>query len=394
VKHVKPSIDRIFLQAVEAERLVGAVCRVGTANDTLYEGAIGWRNREAAVAMTPDTVFMLASMTKAVTAVAAMQLVERGRLQLDQPLGSVLPKLAKLMVLEGFTADGQPRLRPPKREITLRHLLTHTSGIGHEIWNEELLRYQSATGTPGLGSRTNASLNVPLLFDPGERWQYSMGLEWTGKVIEAVTGVTLGQYLRENIFEPLDMHDTAFGIVPRHGDRVASVYQRGTDAKLRPIEMAIMPGEYEAGGGGLYGSGADYFAFLRMVLNDGRHGKTSILQPETIEHAHQNHLADLLVTKLVTAQPTLSADFELYPGMRKGWGLTAMITRDKGPDGRSAGSLTWGGLANCFFWIDPTEKLAGVFLTQILPFGDRDALTILSEVEREIYQGLHSASPG
>ncbi len=388
VDRFKPSLDDLFHAAVADDRLVGGVAMAGTADQLLYQGAFGWRDRETGHRATIDDVFMLASLTKTVTAVAAMQLVERGMLGLDDPIGSVLPQLARPEVLEGFADDGTPILRPARQQITLRHLLSHTSGLGHEIWDAPLLRYQAMTGTPGLGSRTNASLGMPLLSEPGERWRYSIGLEWTAKAIEAATGMTFGAYLRDNIFQPLGMQDTGFGILPRHAGRLSSVYQRGEDGTLRPTEFAILPGEYESGGGGLYGTAPDFFRFLSLLLNEGRLGSVEILTPATVKLMGQNQIGELAVTPMRTAQPILSNDFELYPGMPKGWGLSGMITKEPGPHGRSAGSLAWGGLANCYFWLDPNEKMIALFLTQILPFGDSRTLDILGDFERELYRGL------
>jgi methyl acetate hydrolase len=385
---LKHSLDGLLDAAVANSGLVGGVAMAATAEQLLYQGAFGWRDRETGDKTAIDNVFMLASLTKTVTAVAAMQLVERGMLGLDDPIGSVLPQLAHPDVLEGFADDGTPILRPARQQITLRRLLSHTSGLGHEIWDASLLRYQEMTGTPGLGSRTNASLNMPLLSEPGEQWRYSIGLEWTSKAIEAATGMTFGDYLRDNIFQPLGMLDTGFGILPQHTGRLSSVYQREEGGALRPIDFAILPGEYESGGGGLYGTAPDFFRFLSLFLNQGRVGSVEILSPETVKLMNQNQIGELAVTPMRAAQTTLSSDFELYPGMPKGWGLSGMITKEAGPNGRSPGSVAWGGLANCYFWLDPIENVAALFLTQILPFGDSRILEILGNFERELYREL------
>ena len=328
---------------------------------------------------------MLASMTKTLTSVAALQLVEQGKVGLDQPLGGVVPELADLIVLEGFSAAGAPRLRPAKRPVTLRHLLTHTSGFGHDVWSADIARYQAATGLPPLSTQTNESLRLPLLFDPGDRWEYGAGLEWAGKVIEAISGKTLGAYLRENVTGPLGMPDTEFGIAPSHRGRVASVYRRQADGGLAPIEMTAMPGEYEAGGGGLYGTADDYLVFLRMLLNQGEHRSHRILKPETVAMMGENHCGDVSVAMMKSGDPSISADFELYPEMVKRWGLHVMLTPSAGPDGRSAGSQNWGGVANCYFWIDPAKRIAGAFFTQIMPFGDKRALALSAAFERGVY---------
>jgi CubicO group peptidase (beta-lactamase class C family) len=350
-----------------------------------YAGAFGRRDLSRQTPMSLDTVFMLASMTKTVTAVAAMQLVEQGALSLDEPLGRVAAHFANPMVLDGFSTDGSPQLRPARNPVTLRHLLTHTSGLGHDLWSAGLVKFQKATGALPFGSKTRASLKVPLLFEPGSRWEYSIGLEWTGLVIEAVTGATLGEYLQKHVFAPLEMHDTAFGIVPAHGDRVARVHQRDPDGTLRPIKWKIMPGEYEAGGGGLYGTAPDYLTFLRMLLNRGQFGARRILAAETVDLMWRNHIGDIEVTRMETVDPVTSNHFEAYPGARKRWGLGAMITLDEGPNGRSAGSQAWGGIANSYFWLDPVKRVTGVLITQILPFGDPIVLDLMGEFERGVY---------
>jgi methyl acetate hydrolase len=380
------AIDRLWTSALAQGDLVGGVAMAAGIDEEIYQGCFGWRDRGMGHAMKMDDVFMLASLTKTVTSVGAMQLVERGKIALDQSIGDFVPELAEPEVLEGFAPDGSPILRPARRPITLRHLLSHTSGLGHDIWNKELLDYQRATNRPGLGGHSNAGLAMPLLRDPGDRWQYSTGLEWSGKVIEAVTGQRLGQYLRENIFDPLSMADTGFGILPRHAGRVTKVYQRESDGGLIPTDFAILPGEYEAGGGGLYGTAGDYLKFLRMLLNEGSLGAVRLLESDTISTMNENQIGALGVTKMCTAQPGLSNDFEPYPKITKKWGLSAMITEEPIAHGRSAHSLTWGGLANCFFWLDPTAKVVGLFLTQVLPFGDARCLQVFESFEQEIYR--------
>jgi CubicO group peptidase (beta-lactamase class C family) len=372
-------------RALETGHLAGAVAVATAERGTVYQRAFGWREVAVKAPMALDTVFMLASMTKTVTSVAAMQLVEQGNVGLDQPLGEIVSELADLKVLEGFDAAGAPRLRPAKRPVTLRHLLTHTSGFGHDIWSPGVARYQAATGIPALSTQTNASLRLPLMFDPGEKWEYGVGLEWVGKVVEAASGVTLGAYLREHVTGPLGMRDTVFGIVPGHRGRIAQVYQRENDGSLRPIDMSSMPGEYEAGGGGLYGTAIDYLVFLRMLLNHGLHQGRRILKPDTVALMGENHCGRVAVAMMKSSQPQISNDFELFPDMVKRWGLGAMITPEAGPNGRSPGSQSWGGIANCYFWLDPVKRVAGIFLTQIMPFGDKRVLDLSGQFERGVY---------
>jgi methyl acetate hydrolase len=335
--------------------------------------------------MTLDTIFLLASMTKLVTSVAAMQIVEQGKIDLDEPLGRVVEALSAPLVLDGFDGDDAPILRPARTPLTLRRLLTHTSGFGHEAWSPPIARYQDVTGSPQESSRTLASLHMPLLFDPGERWEYGIGLEWVGKCIEAASGQTLGAYFRDHITGPLGMKDTTFGVVPSHRGRLARVHQREPDGSLRRIDVSTKVGEYESGGGGLFGSAGDYLSFLRMLLNGGRHGDVRILKPKTVSSMIGNHIGSIDVVGMKSGMPSVSNDFELFPGESKKWGLGALVNVEAVPGGRAAGSLGWGGVANCYYWLDPSTRLAGVFMTQVLPFGDPTALSIFGEFERCVY---------
>ena len=185
--------------------------------------------------MTPDTVFRIASMTKAVTGVAAMQCVERGRLSLDQPAGEIMPELAEPQVLEGFDADGKPRLRPARRKITLRMLLTHTAGFVYPVWNANFNRYCETTGFPTIMSGKLAALNAPLAFEPGERWEYGINIDWAGRMVEAVSGQDLDAYMRENIFAPLGMRDTGFVPTQEQLARSVQAHARKPDGSLEPI---------------------------------------------------------------------------------------------------------------------------------------------------------------
>jgi CubicO group peptidase (beta-lactamase class C family) len=329
-------------------------------------------------------------MTKAITSTAAMQLVERGKLTLDGPISEVLPELRSPQVLEGFDSAGEPKLRPAKRPITLRHLITHTAGFGYDIWNPDLLRYQEKKGIPGIISCQNLALTMPLTFDPGEKWEYGINIDFIGKAVEKVSGKTLEVYFRENLFEPLGMKDTGFKLTPDRRARLVGMHARQADGSLQPMPFEIpQEPEFFMGGGGLYGTAADYLAFERMFLNEGRaaNGK-QVLKPETVKMAAQNQMGDLNVRLLKTAIPPYSNDAEFFPGMVKKWGLGFMINTERVPGGRSAGSLTWAGLGNTYFWIDPTKEIAGVILTQLVPFADGKVLSIYDRFEKAVYSSL------
>jgi methyl acetate hydrolase len=379
-----------LLQGAVASGDVPGVVAVATSRDrTIYEGGFGERVLGGGIAMTPDTVGWIASMTKALTGTAAMQLVEQGKLDLDRPAAEWVPQLSAAAVLEGFDDAGQPKTRPPRRPITLRHLLTHTAGFGYEIWSEEIIRHQEAKGIPGIISCQNAALGTPLLFDPGERWHYGINIDFAGKMVEAVSGKRLGAYMQEHIFEPLDMGDTAFRLRPDMRARLAKIHQRGDDDGFAPLDLEIpQEPEFEMGGGGLYGTAVDYLKFVRMILNLGAANGHRVLQPETVELMAQNQMGACRVSLLKTAMTPLSNDAEFFPGMPKTWGLTFMINTEEAPTGRSAGSLAWGGLANSYFWIDPKKGVGGVYLTQILPFADKKSVPLFLEFERTVYRHL------
>lgn len=383
------SIDSTFGQAVESKAVPGVVAVAATDTGVLYEGAFGQRELGKDAPMTVDTVVWIASLTKPFTATAAMQLVERGKLSLERPASEVAPGLTAARVLEGFDSNGQPRLRPPRRPITLRHLLTHTAGFAYEIWRPEIARYQTVTGTPGITTCTNAALTTPLLFDPGDRWEYGISIDWVGKMVEAVSGQKLDRYFQDNIFGPLGMTDTSFKLSPSQRGRLASVHQRDDSGALAPIEFALPEDpEFLMGGGGLYGTARDYLAFTQMILQGGRVKGAQVLRRETVDLMAQDHIAPLDIPTIKTAMPALSNDVELFPGMRKGWGLSFLINTRDAPTGRTAGSLAWAGLANTYFWIDRSRRVTGVFLSQVLPFYDRAAVDLLVAFETAVYRAL------
>jgi methyl acetate hydrolase len=381
-------IDAALSRAAEAKEVPGVVALAATETGVMYEGAFGLRDIVAGPTMTRDSVFRIASMTKAVTSVAAMQLVEQGKLQLDTPIGNILPELAASQVLEGFDSSGAPRLRLAKRPITLRHLLTHTAGFGYEVWNPELIRYVTATGMPSLMTGKLAALRLPLVFDPGERWEYGINIDWIGRAVEAVAGQSLDAYFSAHIFAPLGMTDTGFVPSADQASRLVRVHRRGAEGSLEPITMEISHREFFSGGGGLLSTGRDYLAFLQMLLHRGRFNGAELLRPATVALMGQNQIGDLPLGMMKTAMPELSNDVDLFPGVRCGHGLASVINVQQGPNGRSAGTLTWAGLFNSYYWIDPQKHVTGVILTQILPFADDRAVRLYGEFERGVYDAM------
>jgi methyl acetate hydrolase len=385
----KAEIDQILRQKSEAKEIPGVVAMAATGNEVIYQGAFGKRDLSKDDPMTVDSVFWIASMTKAVTAAAGMQIVEQGKLSLDEPIGKLLPDLANPQVLEGFDAKGEPKLRAAKKPITLRHLMTHTAGFAYDMWNGDMVQYLEKTGTPGITTCQNAALKTPIMTDPGTRWEYGTNIDFVGKAVEAVSGKRLDAYLRDHMFAPLGMSDTGFKIGESQRKRLVGMHARGEDGTLAaiPFELEQEP-EFHMGGGGLYGTAADYIKFTQMILNKGRGNGNQLLKPETVALMGQNHIGDLTIGKMTTAIGWATNDVDLYPDIVKKWGLSFLINTAKTPEGRSAGSLAWAGLANTYFWIDPARDVAGVILMQLLPFVDKKCLEGFAGFERGVYAGL------
>ena len=382
-------IDRVLQSAIDRGDVPGVVAMAATREGVCYEGAFGRRALPAGAAMTPDSVFWIASMTKAITSTAAMQLVEQGKLALDRPVGDLLPELAAPQILEGFDEAGEPKLRRASRPITLRHLITHTSGFVYDIWNAEMGRFMEKRGIPGVISCQNAALALPLAFEPGDRWDYGIGIDWTGKAVERTSGQRLGDYFAEHLFQPIGMTDTAFKLTPAHRARLVGMHARGADGALSPMEFELpQEPEFQMGGGGLYGTAADYLAFARVFLNRGRADGGEVLRPQTVELMSRNAIGDINVRRLVTAVPPYSNDAEFFPGMIKKWGIGFMISTEAVPGGRGAGSLAWAGLGNTYFWIDPATGVAGVILMQLVPFADAKSLALFNAFEKAVYAAL------
>jgi len=383
------SIDAAIEKAVNDRTVAGAVAMAATQKGIVYEGLFGKANVDTGTAMRPDTVFWLLSMTKAITATACMQLVEQGRLKQLHAASKYLPQLAAPKVLVGFDANGQPQLRPARNSIKVHHLLTHTSGYTYANWSDVIVRYETATGLPDIATCQNAAFNVPLEFEPGERWQYGISMDWTGKLVEAVSDQSLEVYFRENIFAPLGMKDSGFLISSEQKRRVATCFSRETDGGLKamPFEMPQRP-EFFMGGGGAYSTPHDYMMLLQALLHGGKLNGVQILKPETVAMMMQNQIGDLNVRKMESAAPAYSNSFDQFPDQKHKWGYSFDINTEAGPHGRSAGSVSWAGLLNCYFWIDPVRKVTGSLFTQLLPFYDDRVVALYGDFERGLYDGL------
>jgi methyl acetate hydrolase len=372
-----------FDQAFASAQLPGAVGLIVDRDGVRYSSAMGHADASTGAMMAPDTLCQIASMTKALVSLAAMQLVEAGRLNLDAPIGDVLAELADPQVLTGFDAAGQPQLRPASRPLTLRHLLTHTSGFGYFFIHTEVLQYFGAVGQPAPGSL--ASIQMPLMFDPGERWEYSVSTDWVGRAVEAVTGERLGSYMAREVFAPLGMHQTAFrDVLP---DGAARVHSRLPGGGFKVEPMYLGGGEFDAGGGGLTSTAPDYARFVQMMLRGGELDGNRLLRAETVTEMARNQVGPLRAGAMGSAMPALAQPYDTFPDQHTGWGLGFLINPETGPNGRSPGSLAWAGIFNSYYWIDPAAGLGGVFMSQLAPFGDPGALACFGALERMAYSG-------
>ncbi len=379
--------DAILERAITSDpRVPGVVAMVTDRERNVYEGAAGERTLGKHDDMSTDSAFALFSTTKAITATAALQLVEDGRLDLDAPASRYAPDIGRLQVIEGFDDAGEPKLRAPKRDITTRMLLLHTAGFGYDFFNETYNRLAEQHGQPSVITASKDALMTPLLFDPGDRWEYGSNMDWCGQVIEAIADKRLGEVFRERIFDPLGIEDMTFELNDGLRSRLAAMHARTADGSLAPMEFELTATpEVHMGGHGLYGTVGDYMRFIRMWLNDGdgEHGR--VLKPETVEMAARDHLDGKKIHGLPGVIPSLSNDAEFFPGLSKSWAFSFMVNDEEAPTGRPAGALGWAGLANLFYWIDRRNGHGGFWATQILPFADPASFTGYMELETAWY---------
>ena len=382
--------DGILRKAATGEPSVpGVVAMASDRVGDFYEGAAGVRRLDDAEPMTADSVFALFSCTKAITGTVVLQLVEEGRLDLDRPAKLYAPDIGKLQVLEGFDETGRLKLRPPKREVTTRMLMLHTGGFGYHYFSAALKRLAAQHGLPDPRLGTKRGLMTPLLFDPGDQWEYGLGIDWCGQVVESVVGERLDAVLKARVFDRLGMTDTGFVLSPSMRARRASMHQRGRDGAVTPVafELPEQP-EVFMGGGALFGTVPDYMRFLRMWLNDGMGERGRVLKPETVAVAARNNLGGMTIRRMMSVSRSVSHDAEFFPGLRKTWGLTFMVNEEDAPTGRPAGSIGWAGLGNLFYWIDRKNGVAGFWASQLFPFMDPTALNGFLAFETTLYEAL------
>jgi methyl acetate hydrolase len=377
------AIDTSLRSAVERKDVPGVVALISDRERVLYQGAFGVADVATGRPLTTDALFRIASMTKPITSVALMQLIEQGRLGLEDPAEKYLPELAGLKVIESFDATtGAYRVRPASRPATVKHFLTHTSGLAYPFTSAIWRDFKPHAGE-------TYPFGGPLLFDPGERWHYSTSTDVVGRLVEVVSGQKLEDYFREHIFAPLKMDDTSYNVPEEKAPRLVAQQQRAGARMDGAIELQnpqlglTIPAP--VGGGGLASTASDYGRFVRMLLNGGVLDGVRVLKAETVALMGQNQIGAISVPALKSALPR-SADFTFIADGRDKWGLGFLITADQVPGKRSPGSLSWGGINNTFFWIDPNRGIGGVIMMQYLPFADAKALAVYDAFERGAYQ--------
>jgi methyl acetate hydrolase len=374
-------VDQLLRDAVEHGDAIGVSAVAVDASGIRYLGAAGLQDSNTKAAMTENSIVRIASMTKAVTSVAAMQQVERGTIGLHEPISQLLPALHKAPVLDGFSNTGEPILRPLRRPITLHHLLTHTSGLAYTIWNEALGKYRTREPDARPIDGPDLRLSLPLVFDPGERWEYGTNTEWAGFAVEKAAQLSLGEYMQQNIFSPLAMHDSAFSACDE--SRQSSVYRRESDGTLKVIAPGNLPTPpYQGGGSGLFSTALDYGKFLRALLGSG---DTALVKPQTLSLMKENHIGELSAGTFAAFERDRSNDVAMLTKTHPKWSLFGLINPQAIPGGRAAGSVCWGGLFNSYYWVDSTQQVAGAIFTQTLPFYDARIVALYERFERLIY---------
>jgi methyl acetate hydrolase len=378
------AIDASLRGAVERKEIPGVVALVTDKKGVLYESAFGVADVGTGRPLKTDALFRIASMTKPVTSVALMQLVEQGKIALDDPAEKYLPELKNPMVVESFDAKtGDYKLRPASKPATVRNFLTHTSGLAYPFTSAIWRDFKPRAGE-------TYAFGGPMLFDPGERWHYSTSVDVVGRLVEVVSGQKLEDYFHDHIFVPLKMNDTSYNVVEAKGPRLVAQQQRDGAKMDGPVVLQIPPlvGLTIAnpiGGGGLASTADDYGRFMRMILNGGELDGARVLKAETVNLMEQNQIGAVTVPALKSALPR-SADFTFIADGRDKWGLGFLITVDQLPGMRSPGSLSWGGINNTYFWIDPARGIAGTIMMQYLPFADANALAAYRAFELGAYQ--------
>lgn len=380
------AIDEVLATAVASGAVPNAVGMVATRDGVVYEGAAGPRAAGGDVPVDADSMFRIASMTKMVATVALLQQVERGTVDLDAPVERYLPDFARLQVLEGFDGD-TPVLRAPASPATVKHLVTHTSGLSYWFWNADILRWEKVTGNGNALSGTIDTFDAPLVADPGTRFEYGINSDWMGRVVEAASGQPLDAYLAEHVLGPLGMTTTTFLMDAEQRSRSVPVHVPSNGSWIpTDLDWNQSP-DWWAGGHGLYSTPRDYLRFQRMLLGGGELDGVRVLSEQSVADAFTNQIGDLgFPAAIATADPVSTCDFNAGPGWTWGWGL--LLNTEQQPGMRAVGSGAWAGICNTHFWVDPASGVTAALYTQFLPFVTPAAWQAYTDFERAVYASL------
>ena len=376
-------------QTIADGRLNFAVAAVGNAGGQTWSYAAGYQDAEKTNVASPDNIIQIASMTKLVTTIAALQLMEQGKLNLDSPISVYAPELNDLQLLKGFEADETPIFEKAKRAPTARELMTHTAGYVYEIWNANALKGVQLGVTPSLLGEGNY-LEAPLAFQPGTAWEYGINTDWLGVLVERLSGQRLAHYFDDNIFTPLSMTDTFYELPADKLDRSVTMMARAAEGLVElpgfqpmPRKKGSMP--HYSGGGGLFSTVKDYGRVLQMLLKGGSLDGKTLLKAETVDTMFQNNIGNIQPLALATAMPNLSNTADMSFGNKVTFGLGLLLHTDGIDGGRKANSGSWAGLFNSYYWVDREAGTYGIFGTQVLPFYDGVAIETLLEFEQAVY---------
>ena len=379
-------IDEILGAAVADGKVPGAVALVVDRDGVVYEGAAGSTRVDGeGQAVTPTTMFRIASMTKALATVGVLQLVEQGKVGLDAPVADVLPEFGSLQVLDGFDGE-KPRLRPPASQATVRQLLTHTSGLGYFFLNPDLKRHVETTGVGNPFSCDPSFLQAPMVHDPGTAWEYSSGVDWGGQIIEKIEGKPLDAYLAEHLFGPLGMKDATFRIDAARRARLMAVHARNAAGGLdvSPVDLPPEPA-MACGGHGSYMTARDYGCFLRAMLRGGELDGKRVLKSETVDTAMSPNIGSIRLPEVLkSCEPMLANDVPSLP-FAQTWGIGFHLTLEDVPGMRRAGTADWAGIFNLYYWIDRKSGVGATLMTQVLPFFDQGVIDTLLQFESTVY---------
>ena len=397
---MEAKLDPIFQGQVDSKKIPGiAAVALNASGDVLFSKGYGHSiaGDTSSPKVTPQTPTMLHSCSKLVTSIAALQLVEQGKLNIDDPAEKYAPEIKDVPLLRGWNDDGSPQLSSPDKKILVLHLFTHTAGFSYDFFEPNTLKWRIAKGQPPFsygGRGAMEEFTSPLLFEPGTRYEYGVNTDWLGIIVEKVSGLPLDKYCEQNILQPLGLKNTGSSMTPEQEKSYLAPSLKNADGILTPTPTKLGENREVLGGGHfLYSSVEDYAQILLAILAHGTHpqSKATILQPETVK---KYIFTDMLpqvgcsnegVGDVPTTMPQVSSTGTMLPGVSKGWSLAGMVNNESTPNGRSKGSASWAGLGNLYWWIDPEAGKLGFIGTAVLPFFDKDVLYLADALERAVY---------